>query len=344
MDARALDWQNLPARQLEEAAWAAQWDTLNAARARLPFLSAYAMNAALRCFGRGDERLLVGTQGGRCAAMLLLQSTGRGRWQSFQPSQIPLGAWVAEPGLQPQALAQQLLQGRLGLALVLSVTQVDPLHAARPADTPTLRATDYIETGWIDVAGSFEDYWAARGKNLRSNLRKQHNRLAADGVACELVELRAADEMAGALARYGELESAGWKAREGTAIHPDNAQGRFYLELLQQAARRGEAVVHEYRLDGRTVASNLSLERDGLMVILKTTYDESLDKALSPAFLLHHDQLRRVFGEGRVRRIEYYGRFMEWHSRWTEHKRVLHHLTCYRWGWLQSLRKRQAAG
>ena len=87
-----------------------------------------------------------------------------------------------------------------------------------------------------------------------------------------------------------------------------------------------------------------SLERDGLMVILKTTYDESLDKALSPAFLLHHDQLRRVFGEGRVRRIEYYGRFMEWHSRWTEHKRVLHHLTCYRWGWLQRLRHSRAAG
>lgn len=39
--------------------------------------------------------------------------------------------------------------------------------------------------------------------------------------------------VAAALADYGALESAGWKAGTGTAIHPDNAQGRFYRRMLE---------------------------------------------------------------------------------------------------------------
>lgn len=333
-----LDWTSVPATRLADPDLAAAWDALNAGRGNLPFLAADAMTLALQVFGRGEERLLIGRDAGGVAAMLLLRRSGTGRWQTFQPSQIPLGAWVAAPGIQPVDLARALLQRPLGAALALSLTPLDPLHAGRGDDGASWTHADHIETGWIDVTGSFEDYWAARGKNLRSNLRKQRNRLAADGVACEFAEFRAEPEMAAAIARYGALESAGWKGREGTAIHPGNAQGRFYRGLFEAAARRGEAVVHECRFDGRTVASNLSLERDGVLVILKTTYDESLDKALSPAFLLHHDQLERLFAERRVRRVEYYGRFMEWHSRWTDSRRTLHHLTCYRWAWLKQLK------
>ena len=69
--------------------------------------------------------------------------------------------------------------------------------------------TDYIETGWIDIAGTFDDYWAQRGKNLRSNMRKQRNKLGAESVRAELLEWRGVQDMRPAIARYGALESAG---------------------------------------------------------------------------------------------------------------------------------------
>jgi hypothetical protein len=146
--------------------------------------------------------------------------------------------------------------------------------------------------------------------------------------------IRDAAEMAGALARYGALESTGWKASEGTAIHPDNAQGRFYRCLLETAAASGEAAVYEYLFDDRTVAMNLCLQRAGVLVVLKTTYDESF-KSLSPAFLLREEELQTLFGEHRVRRIEYYGRLMDWHTKLTENKRMLYHQTRYRWPWVK---------
>ena len=82
------------------------------------------------------------------------------------------------------------------------------------------------------------------------------------------------------------------------------------------------------------------------MVILKTTYDESY-KNLSPAFLMRQDQFRRLFednenaiNQNAISRIEFYGKVMEWHTRWTENVRTLYHLTVYRWPLLRSLHDR----
>ena len=334
-----LRWQQLPASQLlSDGQLQAQWDALNASRSRLPFLTSYAVVAALRVFGSGTERLFVGRSGTQTVAMFVLQRCGFARWQTFQPSQLPLGVWVAAPEQNLRTMTQDLLHGPLGAALVLSVTQIDPLVAPRDDDGPSWTHTDYVDTGWIDITGSFDGYWAQRGKNLRSGMRKQRNKLAADGLATHMHMLDSPSEMAPALARYGKLESAGWKADNGTAIHPDNDQGRFYAELLGAAANQGEAVVFEYYFGERHVASNLCLRRDGRLIVLKTTYDESVDKSLSPAFLLRQDELELFFERKMFDRLEYFGRFMEWHSRWTESKRTLFHLTCYRWSWLKYLK------
>jgi hypothetical protein len=142
--------------------------------------------------------------------------------------------------------------------------------------------------------------------------------------------------MAAAVVQFGRLENQGWKAKMGTAIHPDNHQGRFYRTLLEQASLKGEALVCQYRLGPSVVAMNLCLLRQGILVVLKTCYDESI-KTYSPAFLLREAELQLFFKEGLVNRIEYFGRMMDWHSKLTDQKRTLHHLTLYRWPLLKKL-------
>jgi CelD/BcsL family acetyltransferase involved in cellulose biosynthesis len=341
MQSQTLQWQNLPASDLQKtASLRAEWDHLNQERSHLPFMTADAVGLAIQIFGKGNERLLLARQAGTPVAMLVVVPAGRFQWRTFQPSQLPLGTWVAAASLAATDLARSVCRGPLGLCLAFSLTQVDPLLAPREAERADGKPMDYIHTGWIDIAGSFEDYWAARGKNLRQNMRKQRNKLAAEGVVTEMRTLTAAEDMPGAIARYGALESAGWKAGKGTAIHPDNDQGRFYIQLLQAAARQSGAVVFEYLFNGKTVALNLCLQRQGMLVILKTTYDESV-QAYSPAFLLSQDVLEKLFAEGQIHRLEYYGRMMEWHTRWTEQQRGLYHLTSYRWPWLKNLAERR---
>lgn len=342
MTSTSLDFNRLPARALLDSPdLRADWDRLNDDRLGLPFLTSSAVTAALDVFGSGRELLVVARRGGRPVAMAVLAPQGRWQWATFQPSQMPLGSWAAERGITLDDLARHMLRALPGPALALSFSQVDPRQAERASDAVDNRHDDYIPTSWLEVSGAFEAYWAQRGKNLRQNMRKQRNKLAADGIDASMQVLRSEHEMSPALQRYGQMESTGWKASQGTAIHPDNDQGRFYLRLLQDAARRGEALVTEYRFGDSTVAMNLGLLRRGELVVLKTTYDESIGKALSPASLLREDELQAFFGGEEVRRIEYYGRTMDWHTKLTEQQRTLYHLTTYRWPWLKSLAERR---
>lgn len=341
----SIAWKNLPASALQNSPnLLAEWDRLNAKRGDIAFLTADAIKNALNTLGDGSERLLIGQQGATVCAMFLVVPLQNFRWRTFQPSQLPLGAWVAEAHLPLVEVARSLSRGALGFCLSLSITQVDPNLAPRNEDTADSQSSDYIETAWIDLNGNFEEYWSARGKNLRQNMRKQKNKLVAEGVAGHMRSLVHCSEMAAAIERYGALESSGWKAAHGTAIHPDNAQGRFYRELLEDAARRSEAVVYEYLFDGRVVASNLCLQRKGTLVVLKTTYDESI-RAYSPAFLLSEGEIEQLYREKVIHRLEYYGRLMEWHSKWTENRRTIYHLTLYRWPWIKQfaeLRRRRS--
>ena len=337
MSNKPISWKNLPASSLlNDQNLIGHWDRLNAEHGDLPFLVADVVNSALKLLGDGKERLLVGNLGGSVVAMFLLTSVGKFRWQTFQPSQLPLGAWVCAAQLRLIDVARSLLRGPLGFSLSVSITQVDPRIAPPEGDEPDLRLADYIDTGWIDVEGSFDDYWNARGKNLRQNMRKQRTKLAANGVHLKMETLRGHGDMAAAIARYGSLESAGWKAGKGTAIHPDNAQGRFYLEMMEHASLRGEAVIYQYLFDDKVVAMNLCLERRGVLIVLKTTYNESIEN-FSPAFLLREEELQEFHRDRKITRLEYFGRLMDWHTKWTDKKRTLYHLTMYRWPIIKKL-------
>lgn len=344
MKSKVLDWQRCAATTfLEDPRLRRDWDALNAATGAAPVLTSEFVAAALAHLASGAEQLLVARRGETAVAMAVMTPVSRLQWSTFQPSQLPLGAFVSAPDEDLTMLGSHAMRSVLRSALAVSFSQIDPRLATRGIDGPSMRHDDYVETAWVPIEGDFDSYWAARGKNLRQNLRKQRNRLAGEGTTFETRTWQASSDVVAALDRYGALESLGWKATQGTAIESGNVQGRFYRALLEAAAERGEALVHEYLLGGRTVAMNLSVVRGRTLVILKTTYDESV-KPLSPAFLLHEDQLREFFASGAFDRVEYYGRVMEWHTRWTDHKRMLFHTTVYRWPLVRALAERRRRG
>ena len=116
-------------------------------------------------------------------------------------------------------------------------------------------------------------------------------------------------------------------------------QARFYTRWLTLAATRGEARVCELVVveSGQVIAADLCVVRDGTLVLLKIAYDEAHER-YSPSSLLRREFLADVFSQPAVRRIEFFGRLMDWHRRWTSDHRRLYHLTHYRWAWLRKLR------
>ena len=332
-----MSWTVVSAQEFERHA--ARWQALHEASAGSPLLASEFVGALLAVFGSGAERLAWYEQDGRTEAMAVVTPTRLGMWETFQPAQAPIGLWLQRDRAAPVHL-DSLLAALPGIALALGITQCDPMLLARPADGGAVRTLDYIDTARITLASDFDTYWNGRGKNLRNNLKKQRNRLRAEGVDTRLEILRVSHEMAAAVADYGRLEGSGWKAAGGTAVGADNAQGRFYRSMLEAFCRRDAGSVYRYWIGDRLAAMDLCVEGGGCLVVLKTAYDEGIDKQLSPALLMREEACRFLFDEGRFERIEFYGRIMEWHTRWTEEARTMYHLNRYRWPWLKHMHAR----
>lgn len=321
------------------AQFVGDWDRLVDDAGGAPFLSSPFLFPLLDHFGSGRERLAVYRDREGVAAMTILVRTSAGAWDTFQPSQLPLGPWLVRRGQDPVAAARALLRRIPGLALQLGLTQLDPHMYERPVSGHDVATLDYVETAAVAVEGTFEDYWAGRGKNLRANMRKQRNRLVADGIATRFDVLTRSHQMADAIECYGQLEGSGWKAATGTAIERDNAQGRFYRAMLENFCSLGRGRVCRLLFGDRVVAMDLCIEGAGMEVVLKTTYDETISN-LSPAFLLREEEMRRHFADKRVRRVEFFGKVMDWHLQWTREARMLYHVNVNRFPRLARLRDR----
>lgn len=332
-----MKWTVYPAKDCERLA--AAWDDLNDQGPCSPLLSSRFLLSALQAFGTGREKLACLGDPHAPQGMAVVVERRGGVWETFQPSQAPIGFWLLRRGLDLETALNALVRALPGFPLMAGITQQDPHLLPRPESSAQLQTLDYIDTARIVVEGDFESYWEGRGKNLRQNMRKARNKLEKAGLQMRLDCITDAARVSDAIANYGILESASWKAREGTAVHLDNEQGRFYRMLLEAQCAAGKGRIYRLMFNERVVAMDLCVEGDGVIVILKTTYDEEASD-YSPAMLMHQELFKSLFDSGAFKRIEFYGKVMDWHLRFTDDIRKMYHINFYRWGLLKRLLSR----
>jgi len=313
------------------------WDSVNSSHGNHVLLDSDFVEPLIRYFG--SAKLLIGVSENSCRAMALVHPAAQGVWSSFQPSQAPIGMVLFardERGEQIRAFLKSLPR----YALQLAVLNQDPDCSAWPPSVAStdVEVVDYIDTPRLAINSTFEEYWNARSSNLRHNLARQRRRLTDSGRRLEWVVLCREDEVRAGIAEYGRLESQGWKSQAGTAISAENAQGMFYTDVLERFCSRGEGFIFQLLLDGGVVATDLCLVRNRMLVVLKTTYDESL-KSFSPGLIMREEELRWLWSQGQVEVVEFYGRVMNWHRKFTNDTRTMYHLNCYRNSWLPVIKK-----
>ncbi|MDH5691596.1 MAG: GNAT family N-acetyltransferase [Gammaproteobacteria bacterium] len=301
------------------------WDALNEANYRSPLLESRFYQPQITHFGDDSLELAIFRDGNSIAAITILRKTNFGSWETFQPSQAPIGAWIADKKLDVATLLTQLANTLPGFAGSIGITQQDPQLYPRPQDQGALGTLDYIRTAKVPAEGTFDDYWSQRGKNLRQNIKRQQNRLEREKVNTRLEIVTEADSVKECIVEYGELETAGWKASKGTAVNIDNEQGKFYCDLLEEYARTQQCYICKFFYDDKLVAMDLCIEAFGTLVILKTSYDES-QKTSSPALLMRRNSFVIFFDSPKIKTIEFYGKVMDWHTKWSNDIRVMYHI------------------
>ncbi len=327
-------WKTYPASEFD--AHKMIWDELNNQKFNSPLLSSIFVSLLIKHFGVGSEILAIATVDSKPVAATVIKKKSIFSWQTFQPSQAPIGLWISNH-FSIEQLVNSLQKTLSPFCLLLDITQIDPDMYARTEKSSRSRTMDYIETARITISSNFEDYWNDRGKNLRSNLKKQRNKLTKENIEVKLECINTPNEIDIAIINYGELEASGWKNKKGTAVRVDNAQGKFYRDLIRALSGQNEARIYAYKFNEKIVAIDLCINNKDQIIILKTTYDESF-KNLSPALLLKQDYFKEIF-ETNFKVIEFYGRLMEWHTKWSKEIRILYHQDFVRSAILNRLRQ-----
>jgi hypothetical protein len=331
-----MTWKFQPALKNFEAL-RQRWDAINTARGGHVLLDSGFVACLLKYFG--DENVMVGAREDAPTAMALLAKKSTGIWETFQPSQAPLGLLVCAQSDNTGELLVSLLRSLPGYALQLGIMHQDPDYTSFPPldGRAHFQRLDYIRTARLPLEGTFESYWTSRGTNLKHNLARRARRMVEKGITAELITLRKSEEVADGVREYARLESSGWKGKSGTAVAEDNEQGKFYREMLEHFCLRHEGVIYQYRLNGKVAASDLCLLRNGMLVVLKTAYDETLEE-FSPALQMRRQIVQQCYAEQEVKVMEFYGPVKDWHLRWSDQVRTMYHLNCLRYPWVEKLK------
>ena len=145
--------------------------------------------------------------------------------------------------------------GAFRSATFAGIVPTSPSHAwlkGGPGGRPVLHSPAVMTGARIDVTKTFDDAVAGLSSNSRSKLRKGE-RLLADAGHLTFHATESPD----AFQSFLDLEAAGWKGRQGTALKQDGAVRAFYEDLLGRLAFRGWLRIHRMELDGRAVAVEL---------------------------------------------------------------------------------------
>ncbi|WP_220497985.1 GNAT family N-acetyltransferase [Rhodopirellula sp. JC639] len=84
---------------------------------------------------------------------------------------------------------------------------------------------------------------------------------------------------------FVDLEAAGWKGRQGTAMACRSESLAFFLEMVDRCAQQDSIRFGRLTLDGAPIAMLVDLHSGGQVSGYKTTYDERFAE-YSPGFLL----------------------------------------------------------
>lgn len=326
------DWSFFPAREATGAFWG-EWDELNRRLwAGHPFLDRRFVEPLLDYWGTGDEQIVACRGGEGLVAAAILVRRRPGFWQTFLPAQTQMAPVL----VGEYAVAREMLAAIQDPAVAIDFLCQDPRYSpfAPGEDRKEMLGVPYAVTMAVNLDGGFQEYSEGRSRNLRKNIGKYRRRAEALGGSPELRRVSAVTELREAVARYGEIESRGWKGQQGTALNENNAQGKFYAAVMELFGAGGRADVFELWIGGRLAASRLLIGNEGFRIVLKTTYDEEMSE-YAPGRLLLYEMLKHLAGLPGPKRVEFYTKATREQLAWATEQRTVFHAGLYRWAALR---------
>lgn len=205
-----------------------------------------------------------------------------------------------------------------GLLLDAEICQALLRQLGNDGTTPLVRRR--FTAPLVEIRGSWHDYLETRSGNLRRQLKSISRRAESSGGA-RLVQIEhpRADDVEPLLRKCCELEVAGWKGRESSAVLSDPRAWTFFLRQARQLVNDGQLAMAILQLDDQLLAFEYGWQSGGVRGVLKIGYDESCAR-LSPGQLLRYRLLERLFEQRTVRWLDFIGPTSRATGQWATHE------------------------
>jgi len=169
-------------------------------------------------------------------------------------------------------------------------------------------------TPFIPLDGPVEDtVTLARSRNLRKTLRKTLRRIGESGALRLRHWDRADPEL---LARFAEMENAGWKQDSGLTMASSDNIRVFIEELTKEGERLGTLAIYALEYEDRVIGWQIGFICGTKYVVPKCAHDESR-REISPGHLLVNAVLGDLIERG-VDEVDFLGSALDWKTRWTD--------------------------
>ncbi len=129
---------------------------------------------------------------------------------------------------------------------------------------------------------SINDFLKGSRRQLRQQLDRRKRRLDEIGEAKLVLSRTYSPDL---IDKYLELETKGWKGRNGTSAVEDPNVARLHHDFAKAVSDADELFAYELRLDEIPIAMSINIKNGRTMFHWKTTFDEAYSK-YSPGNLL----------------------------------------------------------
>jgi CelD/BcsL family acetyltransferase involved in cellulose biosynthesis len=177
------------------------------------------------------------------------------------------------------------------------------------------------------LASDREPWCSSSSAKFRERMRKRTRRLSDRG-PLRLQRVETADPRFTQL--FYDLEKAGWKGREGTAIACHQNTRAFYDEIAQNAERFKYLALYFLEANGDMVGAQFGLSHRGRYFVLKPAINENY-REFGPGHLVINAVVRDCVSRG-ITEYDFTGPQEEYKATWTPHARPHFTLWVFRAG------------
>jgi len=145
-----------------------------------------------------------------------------------------------------------------------------------------------------------EAYMRAALHGTRRHELRRHERRLSEAGRLEYLSLEPGDDVAAWTEDFLQTEAISWKGKGGRALSQDEADREYFVEVAQEAFRRGQLMMLAMRLDGRPIAHKCNFLSGPGSFAFKIAFDEKYARH-SPGVLLELENIRRLHTQSKIR-------------------------------------------